>query len=256
MHSIKRFAPTLTVVIGLLALLYHGAIPQPADYHAFADTRGLLFLPNALDVLSNIGFLLVGVWGLWSLKSIPYNPVSSITRSAYFAFMVALMLTAFGSGYYHLAPDNARLVWDRLPIGLACGALLVGGFAENHRQTSKFALPVMLLVAVVSVIWWAVSERLSVGDLRAYLALQAAPLILIPLWQWASGKPTRDRAAFGCAVLLYVLAKIAELNDAQLHALLGLVSGHTLKHILASLAALVLTAEMLRKLRTPRIAVQ
>jgi hypothetical protein len=55
-------------------------------------------------------------------------------------------------------------------------------------------------------------------------------------------------------VLLYVFAKLAELNDAQLHALLGLVSGHTLKHILASLAALVLTAEMLRKLQNPQPA--
>jgi len=251
MHPIKRFAPTLTVVIGLLALLYYGPIPQPADYHAFADTRGLLFLPNALDVLSNVGFLLLGVWGLWSLNSIPDTLCSSIARSAYFAFMVALILTAFGSGYYHLAPDNARLVWDRLPIALACGALLVGGYAETHGQPHKSALPVMLLVAVVSVIWWAVSERLGVGDLRPYLALQAAPLILIPLWQWASDKPTKDRAAFGYAVLLYVFAKLAELNDAQLHALLGWVSGHTLKHILASVAALVLTAEMLRKLRLP-----
>jgi hypothetical protein len=254
MQPIKRIAPTLIVILGLAALLYHGPIAQPADYHAFADTRSLLSLPNALDVLSNVGFLLAGAWGLWSLKSIPDNLASSITRPAYFAFMVALMLTALGSGYYHLAPDNARLVWDRLPIALACAALLVGGFAETHRQVHKFALPVMLLVAVVSVIWWAVSERLGVGDLRPYLALQAAPLILIPLWQWANGKPTRDRAAFGCAVLLYVFAKLAELNDAQLHALLGLVSGHTLKHILASLAALVLTAEMLRKLQNPQPA--
>jgi hypothetical protein len=254
MYRAKRSIPLLILVLGLVSLLYHGPIAQPAGYHAFADTRSILFLPNALDVLSNVGFLIVGAWGLWSLKSIPGNQHSSTTRSAYFAFMVALILTAFGSGYYHLAPDNARLVWDRIPIALACGALLVGGYAETHRPMHKLALPAMLLAAAVSVIWWAVSEGLGVGDLRPYLALQAAPLILIPLWQWASDKPPRDRAAFGCAVLLYVFAKLAELNDVQLHALVGIVSGHTLKHSLASLAALVLTAEMLRKLQTPCIA--
>lgn len=254
MYALKHFSPTIISILAIVALLSHGPIAQPADYHAFADTRPLLSLPNALDVLSNVGFLLVGVWGLWTLKSIPNTAPSSTIRSACFAFMLALTLTAFGSGYYHLAPDNARLVWDRLPIALACGALLVGGFAETHRQTHKFALLFMLATAVISVIWWAASERRGVGDLRPYLALQAAPLILIPLWQWASDKPTRDRAAFGCAIALYILAKIAELNDAHIHALLSVVSGHALKHILASLAALVLVAEMLRKLQTPCIA--
>ena len=41
------------------ALYAHGPIPQPASYHAFADTRTLHRIPNALNVLSNVVFLVV-----------------------------------------------------------------------------------------------------------------------------------------------------------------------------------------------------
>jgi hypothetical protein len=37
-------------------------------------------------------------------------------RWLYLVMFAGLSLTAFGSGYYHLAPDNARLVWDRIAI--------------------------------------------------------------------------------------------------------------------------------------------
>jgi len=46
----------------------------------------------------------------------------------YWLFLIGLLLTAFGSSFYHLAPNNARLIWDRLPIdclGL-CGSFSGG----------------------------------------------------------------------------------------------------------------------------------
>ncbi|RMD99715.1 MAG: alkaline phytoceramidase, partial [Bacteroidetes bacterium] len=51
---------------------------------------------------------------------------------------------------------------------------------------------------------------------------------------------------FGWVLLLYVLAKAAELLDAPIYALSQqAISGHTLKHLIAGLAVFVL-AEMLR----------
>jgi hypothetical protein len=74
-----------------------------------------------------------------------------------------------------------------------------------------------------------------------------APLALVPLLQWLSGAATQSRRAFGLAVALYVLAKVCELNDARLLEALGTVSGHTLKHLLATAAAFVLAVDFARQ---------
>ena len=53
----KRADPTwrLAVAAALaLALLWHGPIPQWDTHHAFADTGGWRFFPNAANVLSNL----------------------------------------------------------------------------------------------------------------------------------------------------------------------------------------------------------
>lgn len=67
--------------------------------------------------------------------------------------------------------------------------------------------------------------------------MQGLPLILIPMWQAIYRKPTSERIVFGAALLLYVIAKITEFYDHALLAALGVVSGHTLKHLLAAAAA-------------------
>ena len=97
----------------------HGPIAQWADYHAFADERAWLGLPNAANVLSNLPFLAVGVWALWQLRR---APTASPSLLAWRAFALALVLTAIGSTIYHWAPSNASLVGDRLPIAWACAA--------------------------------------------------------------------------------------------------------------------------------------
>ena len=110
----------------------------------------------------------------------------------YQLFLGALLLTACGSTFYHLAPDNWRLIWDRLPIALACAGLLVAARAEliagvNPRREAA----VLALFAVASVAWWYVTEQRGHGDLRPYLLLQGLPLILIPLYQGTASDPRR-----------------------------------------------------------------
>ena len=79
------------------------------------------------------------------------------------------------------------------------------------------------------------------------LLLQGLPLVLIPVWQWAHGAPRADRLAFAGAVLLYVLAKFAELADHQIAAITGGLTGHTAKHLLATVAAALIVARLVRR---------
>ncbi len=233
----------------------HGPIAQLEGYHDFADTRALAGVPNAADVLSNLGFLAAGGWGLWALRDPARRRALGSASLGFMVFLVALVLTALGSAWYHLAPDDARLVWDRLPIALACGGLLAGFYADTHDTPHATALNVALaIVAVASVFWWSFTGRAGIGDLRPYLLLQIAPLLLVPAWQALAGSPRPERIALGAVIALYAAAKAAELGDRTIFEALGFMSGHTAKHLLASLASLVLAMSIVAKSRADRSA--
>ncbi|SHG95101.1 hypothetical protein [Massilia sp. CF038] len=226
LHRSKQLPALYATMAVILAMVLYGPIAQPEHYHAFADQRSWFGIDHLGDVLSNLFFLLVAAWGALRLKR---SPLAGNARMGALVFIAALALTAFGSTWYHLAPDNARLLWDRLPIALACAALLA------TVLSSSLALLLLIPAAVASVFWWQ-----ATGDLRPYLLLQMAPLVLIPLLQWQAGAALTQRRAFGLAIGLYVLAKLCEVADHAGMALLTVVSGHTLKHILAAAAAAVI----------------
>jgi hypothetical protein len=245
------------MVLAAAAMLLHGPILQPGRYHEFADSRAWLGLPNAADVLSNVGFALAGLWGLLALRGGRHRATAASSWPGYHLFLASLLLTALGSGYYHLAPDNDRLLWDRLPIALACAGLLAAVHAETHDAAQpRWLLPALVAAAVASVLWWSVTDRMGSGDLRPYLLLQGAPLVLIPLWQAIHGSPRADRIAFGAAIALYVLAKVAELNDRAVFEASGVVSGHTIKHLLATAASAVIVFNLIRPPRAVNPAVR
>src|SRR3954470_19357859 len=135
-------------VVAVGATLLAPRIGQPQSYHDFADKRRLLAIPNALNVLSNMPFLVVGVWGLyWLWRSTQSNAPSSfrLNVSPRFAdvreryplgvVFAGLALTAFGSGYYHLAPNDQRLLCDRLGMVVGFSALLP--LAVSERMDAK-----------------------------------------------------------------------------------------------------------------------
>lgn len=238
---IARWVPGGIVFLVAGVMLLHGPIAQPSRYHEFADSRAWLGIANAGDVISNAAFAVAGIWGLRTLRG---------QRHRYRLFLWALLLTAFGSAFYHLAPDNERLVWDRLPIALACAGLLAAVYGETHASSRPLLVPLGLAIAgIASVLWWAVTERLGAGDLRPYLLMQGAALVLIPIWQALHGSPRADRLAFATAILLYVAAKVAEVNDGAILGALHFMSGHTLKHLLAAAAGAVIVSNLVRRPR-------
>lgn len=247
--------PLLITLAVCALLLAHGPIAQLPHYHEFADQSAFFGLPHAADVLSNIGFVFVGLWGWLRLRPMADHPSIHAGWQGYRLFLIGLMLTAIGSGFYHLAPDNGRLVWDRLPIALACAGLLAAVRAETRPNVdAKSSTAWLALFGIASVAWWYVTDLQGQGDLRPYLLLQALPLVLIPLWQAIYASPRRDRIGFAIALLLYVAAKAAELHDHQLLAALGWVSGHTLKHLLATAAAAVLVGRLVERIRESELA--
>jgi hypothetical protein len=226
----------VAVVVTIIALLLP-PIPQPLSYHNFADQRSWLGIPNFGDVVSNLPFALVGIAGLVFLLGPGAKKIGDPPERWLYLFMFAsLILTAFGSAYYHLAPGNARLVWDRIPIMMVFMALLAAVVAERVSVVAGLALfPVFEIVGIASVIVWRAGELHGHGDLRFYAAVQVYAILILLLALLFPPKYTRG-ADFAVVVGFYALAKILEESDRQVFALGQIVSGHTLKHLAAAAA--------------------
>jgi hypothetical protein len=156
------------------------------------------------------------------------------------------LLTAIGSSYYHLAPDNARLVWDRLPMTIVFMALVAAMIEERISvRAGLWLLPFLLAIGVFSVWQWYWSELRGAGDLRFYAAVQVYSALVLLLVLLFPTNYTRG-GDLGVVVLFYVLAKLLETFDTQIFALGHIVSGHTLKHLAAAMAGYWIL-RMLRK---------
>jgi hypothetical protein len=214
---------------------------QPLSYHLFAERRALLSIPNFADVASNLPFAAIGSWGLvFLLRSSPRQESECFLdhreQWPYLFVFIGLLLTAFGSTYYHLAPSNATLVWDRLPMTITFMSLVAALIAERiSLRLGLWLLPILMAVGLASVLQWNWSEIRGAGDLRFYAAVQVYAVLVVLL---ALLFPRRYTHASYLAFVFgfYILAKILEMYDKPIFAFLHVVSGHTLKHLAAAAA--------------------
>jgi hypothetical protein len=228
---------------------------QPLEYHQFADARSAFGIPRFLDVVSNIAFLIVGIVGLVVVGRRQTVFETDRERWPYAVFFVGFLLTAVGSGYYHLAPDNERLFWDRLPMTIAFMGLISSQIVDRISVRLGLGLLVpMLLVGAASVIGWRATERMGAGNVLPYGILQGyAVFVLLMLAALYPSRYTRGKDlyyVFGW----YVLSKILEALDTQIFSLGQIVSGHTLKHLAAAVAGGVAYRMLMHRTLTARQA--
>jgi hypothetical protein len=209
-----RIKTRLLIAAAALAVLafflFVPPITQDQAYHFFGDNRTIFGIPNFWNVVSNLPFALVGLLGLWKLRG-----------GADSVLFTGVLLTFFGSAYYHLAPSDARLVWDRLPMTLVFMALLA-----CVLEVDNWLLAIFLASGVASVLWWSITN-----DLRPYVLVQFGPLLILVPALWF----LRNARYLGAVLAFYALAKLAEFYDRGIFSTLP-ISGHTIKHVLAAIA--------------------
>jgi hypothetical protein len=245
-HSVLLLIATVLVTGAFLL----DPIAQDPAYHLFADTRQFLGIANFWNVFSNILFLYAGVRGLQFLSAGDTSGILNSLMPAYRVFFTGVLLTAFGSSWYHSGPGHDSMVWDRLPMTLVFMSLFSIVLGEHVGESfGRQTLHPLLLVGVGSVIYWSLTEGSGAGDLRPYVLVQFLPMTLIPLilLLYAS---CFDRAGFFWGVIgIYAAAKLFELFDSEIYLAGELISGHSIKHLVAALAPLLL----LRGLKTRRV---
>ncbi|MDH3273104.1 MAG: alkaline phytoceramidase [Gammaproteobacteria bacterium] len=235
----------LSIVALLFALT--SPIPQDPEYHLFVDGRRLFAVPNCWNVLSALPLLLVGVWGLSYVYKHDQDACAPELVLAYRTFFVGILLTAFGSAYYHLVPSNESLVYDRLPMTVGFAGLfsIITGEFVSARIGRRLLVP-LLVIGIASVAYWAVTESHGAGDLRPYALVQFLPMLLIPVILVVYRSASGSARYFWIMIAFYVVAKLCEHFDAEIFSLGEVVSGHTLKHLFASLAPATLLYALTR----------
>jgi hypothetical protein len=224
----------IAIVMLLLVAVLGPVVLQPVHQHDFADQRFFGYLPNAADVLSNLPFALWGLAGFMTLQVVKLNR-TMVGLSA--LFFIGLIVTAFASSWYHLELNNAGLMIDRLGMTVAFAGLL--GLAAADRVSLRAGVILSgstLALGSLSVWVWSLS-----GNVLPWVVLQFGGMSLV-LW-FATHPPLQGThgglaVRWGVVILIYAFAKVFEFADHAVYDFTAhIISGHSLKHIIASFAA-------------------
>lgn len=242
MSTDNRLKIILAIIVAAIVATFSllDPIAQEPAYHNFADQRRIINIANFYNVLSNLPFVIIGFMGMRLVALRQATGGLAELRIMYLTFFGGVLLTGFGSVHYHLQPGNQTLLWDRLPMTVAFMALFSAIIGEyiSSRLALKLFVP-LLIAGIASVVYWYATELDGHGDLRAYLLVQFLPVLLIPLILWLfDSKLNGDRYIWG-VIGAYAVSKLMEVFDAQVYSAVGLLSGHSLKHLVAALGTLI-----------------
>ena len=212
-------------------------VPQDPAYHQFVDGRTILAISNFWNVMSNMPFLAVGGAGLWFLRNREREGLIDNLYPAYIVFFIGIIATGFGSSWYHLAPNNDTLVWDRLAMTITFMALFAIVLGEHvcDNAARRLLIP-LLLIGAGSVFYWQYTETTGAGDLRPYALVQFLPMILIPVILLAYRSSFGSKRVYWGMIALYVASKLFEHFDYLVYEAGNMVSGHSIKHLAAACA--------------------
>lgn len=230
-NYIRESILILVIIASFTIVMSFGTISQDLSYHNFADRRTILDIPNFFDVISNITFALFGIIGyIFCLKNRQKESYWS-----WIIFFLGVTIVCFGSGYYHWNPNNNTLVWDRLPMTIGFMGLFIAILSEYvNPKIERFVLIPAILLGFFGVIYWHYAD-----DLRFYIWIQLIPLLTIPVVMIVFKAKYTHQKYLIFALIFYLLAKITEIYDKEIFSVTyEQLSGHSLKHILASIGPL------------------
>ena len=225
-----RTSASAIVVVGLaavaiVAVALAGTIVRGPEFHHYADARSWLGIPHAGDVISNVAFVIVAA------------RARAWLRDGYaIAVGVGVAAIGLGSALYHVAPGDAALAFDWGPIAITLAILSAAVIRDRvGPRAGRRVLGVGTTFAVGSVAWWLASGGTAGGNMAPYVAVQLAGIV-VPALVAVLVRGTIAARWLVLGVVVFALARGVAAYDAALLDLLG-VSGHSLKHVLAALAA-------------------
>jgi hypothetical protein len=251
MHHRVRWLVLAAVVAAATTLIFsRPPIPQPISYHDFADQRAFLGVPNFLNVLSNLPFLFVGVWGLLVVVRRKSNSafLTGSERWAYAVFFLGVALTFLGPAITTWIPATRRWYGTSLPMPLGFMGILAATITERISvRAGVLSLPLLVVAGGLTVVYWSWTEAYGRGDLRPYLLIQFGSLLAVVVMLILFPARYTQTWCVVVALALYVAAKMLESFDPEFYGLGHIASGHTLKHLVAAGATYVILLMLQRR---------
>ena len=228
------------LIILILLAIFLPSIEQNQNYHNFADQRVLFGVNNAFDTLSNLAFIIVGILGLVNFYNNQYIKISNSFSVILHLFFISIILTGLGSSFYHLSPNDFTLVFDRLAMSLVFASILAMlAYLKISPRFGLHTLAELLILAPLTVLIWKFN-----GNLTPYVVLQFGGIILVILTLLLT-KTRMQGPCFTSLIILYGAAKLVEFYDEKIFNLSqNLISGHTLKHLIAALAVIIFVSPL------------
>lgn len=182
------------------------SLDKQIQYNNFADCRTCCHIKNFWNVVSNIIFVIGGLYN-YSLDPI----LCGIS-----------ILVCIGSSYYHYNPNLQTLFYDRLPMIMTFSWLIY----------TRSNLTIIENIIYIGISFYSIYEWRRTYNLLLYSSIQ---ITLIIYWLICV------ECEMVYPVLFYFLAKICEDMDLYIYVLTNnTISGHTLKHIFSGLALFVI----------------
>lgn len=218
----------------LLTILWQYLPSSDKDsYFLFADNLTRFGINNCSDVLSNLGFLVASIYGLFILKSSNKIPISY--KTPLITIIVGAFLTCFGSAYFHNNPNSDTLFWDRMPMTIGFSGVVILMLMDRLHY-HKLVIPlsiVLVMTGLLTVFGW----HTKIFTLRPYLIVQYGCLIFTFLTLLLTKPSYIKTGTMLFALSFYVLAKLTEKYDILIFNITSnAISGHTIKHLLAAVA--------------------
>ena len=108
-------------------------------------------------------------------------------------------------------------------------------------KLGKALLFPLIAIGLISILYWYNYE-----DLRLYILIQFYPVIAAPIILLFS-RPSNSKTKYWILLSSYVLAKLVEYFDVEVHNNLSILSGHTLKHLVIALGLSIFLLALSKK---------
>ncbi|XP_058781129.1 uncharacterized protein LOC131655251 [Vicia villosa] len=248
----RIWGATATFLCCMCFILFTPPIPRSLNHHRFADVRNLLGVPNTLNVMTNFPFLVVGVLGfVFALDGTFFNISSQGEVWSWVVFYSGMIGIAFGSAYYHLKPDNHRVIWDTLPMTVAFSSLMSCLVFERFGQRTGLCC---LFALLVSAFLCVLHERIY-NDIRFCVMFQLILSLAIPAVAFMYRSKYTHSGYWFLATGIYVLAKIQGITDKKIFRVNNyFITGHSLEHLCLALIPISLSIMLIyRELKFQRL---
>lgn len=190
-------------------LIYNIKDPIPRDkkYHDFADHKNIMNIHNGMNVISNLALII---------------PVLYFYKNKKYKFIyINIILLAITSAYYHLNPNQKTIIYDMMfVVGTHTSAIM---YLINSDKKS-----LIYIFGIYSVYYATVYN-----DVRIYELIKYGTSLYF-IYNVYKIKSISKYSII--LIVLYLIQDYTAKKDKEIYKLTNnTISGHTLKHIIASI---------------------